>query len=133
MENKLNFENLLVWQEAVLFSKLIYELSSKFPQSELYGLTSQIRRASTSIALNIAEGKGRNTTKDFIHFLYISKGSLFEVITCLKLTLELGFINNEQNELLRNKAFSILRKIVSLINSLEVAARSAQPAKCHNL
>lgn len=129
MVNTFSFEKLVVWQDAIAFSKSIYELSSGFPESEKYGLTNQIRRASTSIALNIAEGKGRHTDKEFSRFLYISKGSLFEVITCLELAQELKFLDPDLNKKLRNKAFALLRRIVSLIKFLELSELKAAPAQ----
>ena len=91
---RFNFENLVVWKIAVDLSKKAYQITSSYPKSELYGLTSQTRRAATSIALNIAEGKGRNSEKEFIRFLNIAKGSLLEFVTCMELSKDLNYINN---------------------------------------
>ena len=74
-------KDLKVWQEAMNMVVIVYELSEKFPSKEVYGLTSQLRRASISIPSNIAEGAGRRGNKEFIRFLYIALGSLYEVET----------------------------------------------------
>lgn len=82
-----------------IFSKLVnsvYELTKSFPREELYGLTNQIRRCAISIPSNIAEGCGRRTSKDTIQFLYISRGSLYELETQLFLALDQNFINEIQ-------------------------------------
>lgn len=75
------FEKLLVWQKAVKLADLIYEMTTVFPKDELFGLTSQMRRAAVSIAANIAEGSQRSSQKDFGHFILIAKGSLAELRT----------------------------------------------------
>ena len=72
----------------------IYKLTDKFPSSELYGLTSQIRRSSVSIPSNIAEGWSRNSTKEYIQFLHVSNGSLSEIETQLEIANKLGYIKN---------------------------------------
>ena len=72
-------ENLLVWRKAVDLSVLVYETSNAFPKHELYGLTSQIRRAAVSIPSNIAEGRRRGSRPDFVKFLHIAHGSLAEL------------------------------------------------------
>lgn len=75
------FEKLLVWQKAIELCDLIYEITAKFPKSELFGLVSQMRRSSVSIAANIAEGSQRSTQKEFAHFILIAKGSVAELRT----------------------------------------------------
>ena len=74
-----DFKKIFVWQKAFELSKEIYNMTSKFPKEEIYGLTSQIRRASVSISSNIAEGSGRKTKKDFCGFLYYAYGSTKEL------------------------------------------------------
>lgn len=69
------FRDLIVWQRAVTFATTIYEITSRFPSSEIYGLTNQLRRASVSISSNIAEGSKRGSKKEFSHFLRIAQGS----------------------------------------------------------
>ena len=88
-------EDLIVWQKSIELSLLIYKQTTTFPSHELFGLVSQIRRASTSIASNIAEGFGRKSRVDFKRFVRISLGSLNEVKTQLHLCFKLGYLNEE--------------------------------------
>jgi four helix bundle protein len=74
-----SYRDLLVWQKAVELTLLVYRLSEGFPRHEIYGLRSQLRRASVSVPSNIAEGYGRQTRKDYVHFLSIAQGSLKEL------------------------------------------------------
>ena len=90
------YKNLLVWQMSVQFTTEIYRLTRTFPREELYGLASQIRRAAISIASNIAEGYGRSTNADLIHFLYMALGSSNEVDTQLVIAQNIGYIKEEQ-------------------------------------
>jgi four helix bundle protein len=76
-----SYRDLIVWQRSMELVGLVYELSRKFPNEELFGLTSQIRRAAVSVPSNIAEGQGRKSTKDFLRHLSISYGSLMETET----------------------------------------------------
>ncbi|WP_411766942.1 four helix bundle protein [Winogradskyella sp. A3E31] len=75
------YRDLIVWQKSLKFVALVYELTKKFPEEERFGLTSQIKRSSVSIPSNIAEGCGRNYTKDYSRFLQIARGSLYEMKT----------------------------------------------------
>lgn len=88
-----SFEKLEVWIEAKDFSKMIYQITSKFPETEKYGLISQLRRASISIASNIAEGSARKTFKDKAHFTTIAFGSSVEVLNQLIISYELNFMS----------------------------------------
>lgn len=85
------FQDLTVWQRAIEMSTAIYELTDAFPQKEIYGLTSQLRRASVSVASNIAEGRGRLTQGEFKHFLGLAQGSNYEVQTQLTIARQLDF------------------------------------------
>jgi four helix bundle protein len=108
--------NLLVWQEAMKLVKMIYSATAKFPQSELYGLASQMRRAAVSIPSNVAEGAGRSGQKEFLQFLSISRGSLCELETQCILASDLGFITDVSEILIHiEKLFGLLG---GLINSL---------------
>jgi four helix bundle protein len=93
MADEKGFKKLIAWRKAYDFVVTIYKYSRKFPSSELYGLTSQIRRAAVSIAANIAEGSERQHRKEFIQFLSIARGSLAEVDTYLMLGKDLGYLD----------------------------------------
>ncbi len=85
-------EDLIAWQRAMSLAKATYKVSAQFPDSERFGLQSQIRRAAVSIPSNIAEGYGRQAKNDLIRFLKIARGSLFEVRTQFTPAVDLGFI-----------------------------------------
>ena len=114
--HKYSFEKLDVWIEAKEFTKALYQLTNSFPDSEKFGLTSQLRRASVSICSNIAEGITRTSYKDRAHFMTISYGSAIEVLNQLIISYELGFISDEAYTNLRNFLESISNKINGLRN-----------------
>ena len=89
-----------VWIEARKLVKLIYQSCSVFPSEERFGISSQMKRSAISIPSNIAEGCGRQTSKDTIHFLHIAKGSLFEIETQVYLANDINFIQDNEKELL---------------------------------
>ncbi|MDO8721684.1 MAG: four helix bundle protein [Syntrophales bacterium] len=108
--------DLKAWQEAMSLVKMVYENSSSFPESENYGLKSQIRRAAVSIPSNIAEGAARTGSKEFLQFLSISRGSLSELETQLLLARNLGYVKNADPLLVQiDKIFGLLG---GLMNSL---------------
>ncbi len=94
----------------------VYRLTQTFPKSEIYDLVSQINRSAVSIPSNIAEGKGRNSDKEFKQFLYIARGSLFELRTQLELARRLGYINSDKD--LKEKIVEIQSMLHTLINKL---------------
>ena len=113
-------KNLLAWKESIVLVKDIYLITAKFPDTEKFGLISQLRRASVSISANIAEGGARNTKKEFIHFLYISSGSLSEVETLLVISNDLNYINNvefEKIEKQMNRISSLLQGLIRKLKS----------------
>jgi four helix bundle protein len=114
----LNYSELIAWQKAMDLVCEVYQFSSVFPAEERFGLTSQIRRAAVSIPANIAEGQGRATTKDFLHFLSIAYGSLREVETFVVLSCRLGFTEQHRRESLLEAAKEVGRLINGLSNSL---------------
>jgi four helix bundle protein len=87
------YKELKVWQAGRKLASSIYSLSKKFPRDEQYGLISQMRRCAVSIPSNIAEGAGRHHTKDTLNFLYIARGSVFELETQLYISLDQNYIN----------------------------------------
>ena len=109
-----SFEKLEVWNEAKDFAKSIYVLTSKFPDSEKFGLVSQLRRASVSICSNIAEGSARSSYKDKAHFTTIAFGSTVEVLNQLILSLELNFISENDYLKLRLDIESVTNKLNGL-------------------
>jgi len=113
-----NFKELKVWQISRNLVKEVYEITASFPSTEKYGLISQIRRCVISIPTNIAEGCGRNTDKDFSHFLNISLGSAYELETLLILSLDIDFIAKEQLETLSTKISEIQKMTFGLIKTL---------------
>ncbi|KKW16919.1 MAG: Ribosomal protein S23 [Candidatus Magasanikbacteria bacterium GW2011_GWA2_50_22] len=95
MEEKIKrFQDLFAWQEAHQLALLVYKISKEFPKEELFALTSQIRRAVISVPSNIAEGYGRPSGKDRVHFFWIAKGSLLEVESQFLIAKDLGYIKN---------------------------------------
>ena len=116
MEKVKSHKDLKVWQEAVNLVVVIYEISENFPSKEIYGLTSQIRRASVSVPSNIAEGAGRKGKKEFARFLYIALGSLSEVETQLEIAFRLNYLECIEDI---NKSIYFIRKMLAnLIKSL---------------
>ena len=90
---KIGFKGVIAWQKAMLIAKVIYSLTKKLPKVELFGLTNQMRRAAVSIPSNIAEGYSRNSSKDYLRFLSIARGSLAELETQLILCQEINYFS----------------------------------------
>lgn len=111
-----SFEKLEVWIESKEFSKSIYLITGNFPETEKFGLISQLRRASISICSNIAEGSARKTFKDKAHFTTMAFGSSVEVLNQLILSYELNFLSEENYIILRQQLESITNKLNSLRN-----------------
>lgn len=109
-----NYRNLKVWQRSIDLTKEVYRLSGKFPREELYGLTSQIRRASVSVPSNIAEGHARHTDNEFHKFLTYSIGSLAEIDTQLEIAVQLDFVTSEQTADLKVVLTECRKMLVSL-------------------
>ena len=116
--NKHNFRKLKIYQRAIEFAVEIYKLSKTFPKEELYGLTSQIRRAVTSISLNIAEGSGNDSEKEFKRFLEIALRSDYEVMACLEIALRLNYCDRTDFDRLIAEADEIAAMISGFSKSL---------------
>jgi len=114
-----NFRKLSVWEKSHTLTLNIYKSTSSFPKEELYGLTSQMRRAASSIPSNIAEGCGRNTQAQFARFLNIAFGSASELEYQLILSKDLSFINNEAFSELFEKITEVKRMLYSLIQKVQ--------------
>jgi four helix bundle protein len=100
-----SYRDLLVWQKAKALAVQIYRATEQFPKTETYGLTSQIRRAVVSVPSNIAEGQGRLTLGEFLHFLGQARGSLLELDTQLAIALDLTYLKPDQYEILDREIY----------------------------
>ena len=109
-----NYKDLIVWQKAMDLAEEIHRLSKTFPREELYGLTSQIRRAAVSVPSNIAEGHARQSTAEFRNFLSIALGSLAEVDTQQLLAQRFEYLTPEQ----ATKAAQLMEEIAKMLHSL---------------
>lgn len=121
MKTRFRFEKLEVWQEAQKINQTVYRLTEKFPRHEMFSMTSQIRRASISITANIAEGSGRNSDRDFAHFLEQSYGSLMEVASFFYLALDEHYPTEQELEPLFEELEKLAKRVVALNSSLQVS------------
>jgi len=115
MENIKDFKDLFLWQRAMDLVVEVYDLVKKLPKEELFALSDQIRRAVISIPSNIAEGQGRNSSKEFIHFLSIAKGSKAELETQLLLCVRINYLKELEIE----KAMSLVEEVGKMLHSLQ--------------
>jgi four helix bundle protein len=120
-DNTFAFEDLLVWQKAVYFAEIVILsiVEIKAP-SKHYRLIEQIESSAVSVSANIAEGKGRYSVKDFVRFLYIARGSLFECISRLVIANRLGWIGDDKLSELKAAGEEIAKMLNSLIKSIKV-------------
>lgn len=116
------FEDLEVWRLGMKIVHEVYKIVKKFPKEEIFALTDQIKRAGTSIVLNIAEGSGQSTSKSFSLYLNRSKASVLEVVSCLKMALQESFINEKDVELLEACLKEEYFKIIALCKSISSRA-----------
>ena len=114
-----HFEKLTVWRDAMDLLTEVYQATKTFPREERYGLVDQLRRSVVSISANIAEGRGRYHTKEFVQFLYMAQGSLYETITLLKAASKLGYLQPKEENALLVQCQRIGSKLSGLINSLK--------------
>ncbi len=108
------YKDLIVWQKAMDLAEQTYKLTKCFPKEELYGLTSQLRRAAVSVPSNIAEGQARQSTAEFKNFLSIAQGSLAEVETQILLAIRFEYLNQHQT----TQALSLREEISKMLSSL---------------
>jgi four helix bundle protein len=120
-----DYRELQVWQRAVELTVLIYRLTQSFPKTELYGLTSQMRRSGVSIASNIAEGRGRASGGEFRQFLSIARGSSCELLTQIHVARALGFGNGSVLDEAELRSNEISRMLLAFIQTLSKPAKSA--------
>ena len=125
-----NFRKLDTWLDGVELADTIYTLTASFPQTEIYGLSSQMQRAAVSVPSNIAEGSGKGSDRDFARFVSISLGSLFELETQIEIAYRRGYISTENYYALRPKVESLQKRIYNLRVHLapDLDATPATPA-----
>lgn len=114
------FRELIVWQKSMDLVKKVYLCTAAFPKDELYGITSQIRRAAVSIPSNIAEGCGRKSDKELSHFLRIANGSLYELETQLILCCNLGYTSETEIQTIMDLLHDVGRMLNTMINKLSI-------------
>lgn len=115
-----SYHDLEVWKRGVQLVKKVYKLTSGFLKSELYGLTSQIRRAAVSFPANIAEGWGRESSKNYVQFLRNSRGSLFELDTLMIIAEELNYISSDQLLQLQEEVNELGKMLNSIIKKINI-------------
>lgn len=123
-EGMKSHKDLDVWKNAISFVTDIYRVSHTFPSSEIYGLTSQMRRAAVSVPSNIAEGAARGSKKEFVRFLHISLGSLAELETQLLIATNLEYLEN--TDVLDSELLTIRKMLLGLIRSLKAVVTERQ-------
>ena len=116
-----HWRDLKVWQESHQLVLEIYRVTASFPKTETYGLVDQLKRASYSVPANIVEGQSRNTTKDYLHFLFNARGSLEETRYFLLLSKDLDYLNEETYINLENRYSLISRMLNKMISSLKLS------------
>lgn len=114
-----SYRELIVWQKAMDLAAAIHPVAMSFPKAEMFGLTSQLNRASVSVPSNIAEGQGCRTTADFLHFLGIAKGSLNELETQVTLALRYDYLQEAAHDHLLQRSAEVGRMLNGLIEALE--------------
>jgi len=112
------YRDLQAWQKSMTLVTEIYKILKSFPKDEIYGLTSQMRRCAISIPSNMAEGYGRNSTNEYVHFLRIATGSLYELQTQLEITMNLNYLGKDDFDKLYESSREIERMLSSLIRKL---------------
>jgi four helix bundle protein len=114
-----NFRELRVWHAGMEMVESVYELTNQFPGHEIYGLTSQLRRAAVSIPSNIAEGNTRESTREYLHHLSMAQASLAELQTQLEIAARLKYVSSEAVNALLEKCVSLSKQLFALRNALE--------------
>jgi len=122
-----NYKELEVWQKAKSLAVELYTATERFPQVEQFGLTTQTRRAGTSVAANIAEGWGRGSTREYIQFLLIGRGSLMELETHLIVAQELGYLARERLIVFQEQIESIGQMLNGLVRALRARQMAHEP------
>jgi len=119
-----SFRDLIAWQKAMVLATDVYRATDRFPREEMYGLTSQLRRAAVAVPSDIAEGKGRISKKEFIQMLARARGSACEVETQLEISKNLGFLQAEMFMSLAEQCSEVGRLVNGLIKSVQRSLRA---------
>ena len=119
-----SYKDLIVWQRARALASAIYQITESFPRSEVYGLTSQLRRAAVSVVSNIAEGQGRLTKGEFQQFLGHARGSLLEMETQLLIAVDLTYLSHEEFRQVEPRIAEGRRLLNGLLESLRVRGKA---------
>jgi four helix bundle protein len=120
-----SYKDLIVWQKSRDLASEVYRSTAAFPKAELYGLTSQVRRAAVSVVSNIAEGQGRLTRGEFQQFLGHARGSLLELETQLAIAVDLKYLAEEDFAQLENRTSEVSRLLNGLLESLRARSKAA--------
>lgn len=121
MSKILSYKDLIVWQKEMTLAEQVYLITAGYPKSELYSLTDQMRRAAVSIVSNIAEGKGRESIQEYLHFLAISQGSLTELETQILLSIRLRYLSEIDAE----TPLSLCDEIGRMLNTMRTKLKAA--------
>lgn len=127
-----NYQELNVWKKSYELCLKIYLITKDFPEEERYGLTAQIRRSAVSISSNIAEGYGRQTTKEYIQSLYIAYGSICELETQTLIAKDLAYVKVEEFQRIQGIIKDVERMLKALINALKAKRKSARTLESSN-
>ncbi len=125
MSKILSYKDLIVWQKGMTLAEQVYLITAGYPKSELYSLTDQMRRAAVSIVSNIAEGKGRESKQEYLHFLAISQGSLTELETQILLSIRLRYLSEIDAE----NPLSLCDEIGRMLNTMRTKLKASSPLK----
>ncbi len=121
MSKILSYKDLIVWQKGMTLAEQVYLITAGYPKSELYSLTDQMRRTAVSIVSNIAEGKGRESIQEYLHFLAISQGSLTELETQILLSIRLRYLSEIDAE----TPLSLCDEIGRMLNTMRTKLKAA--------
>lgn len=125
-----SYRDLRVWQAGMDLAVRIYKLTGEFPREELYGITSQMRRAAVAIPSNIAEGHTREHTREYSQFVAVVQGSLSELATQLEIAIRIGYCSEEKTQELRSVITGLGRQLYSLRDALKRQGSSPTPDPC---
>jgi len=121
-----DFKNIKAWQYADDLAVLVYSKTRSFPKEELYGITSQLRRAAISVPTNIAEGAGREHKREYLHFLYVARGSIAEAEYLLHLSRRVGYLEDNEYKKVEELREETAKTLQGLINSVKKEAKKTE-------